>query len=356
MPVPSARGATAAVATLLAGFLGACDIPTELPRWDTGWEVVVVSDTVSTTELLPDDVRAGPEGFVIDAFDSEGAVRLGEVCEICTCFEGPIPEVEIAPHDWPVELPGRVLSAELLRGRADVVIHNEVGFDVMDDGSGDLGFLQVDLTDSWTDEVLSSLRVSEPFPPGDSLSLTFDLPAVELSPRYVARVTGRTPGSGCDDVELGPESGFRTTVSLRDVVATRVRVILSGSDLALPTRDWALPSWLVERLRPGDAEVTLEVTVETSLPTPVELDLSAATTPDGLFTGDAALSTPLLLPASPGEPTVVRKRYLLELDALRGAEHLWVAGRADLPSPVVELDGGESLAYSARLLARVPSR
>lgn len=354
MHAPTRIGALALATTL---GLGACDLPTELPRWDTRWDVVVVSDTVSTAELLPDAIRVSPEGFVLDGFDSEGQVRLGDVCELCTCFDGPIPALEIAPHDWPVELPPRVLSASLVRGRADVVIHNEVGFDVLDDGAGDGGFLQVELVDSWSDEVYSTLLVDESFPPGDSLVLSFDLPAVELSPRIVARVSGRTPGSGCESMSLGPESGFRTNVVLRDVVSDAVRVSLSDADLALPGRDWALPGWLVDRLRSGDAEVVLEVSVESSVATAVDLDLSAAATPEALFSEHAALFTPLLLPAATDDAAgSVRRQYLVDLDALRGADHLWVASRTTVRDRVVELDGDESVSYSVRLRARVPTR
>jgi hypothetical protein len=349
------RAAAACLAAALAAT--ACEVPTELPLWDTEWDVVVVSDTVSTAELVPEGVRVSEQGFVVDSFDTEGQVRLGDVCELCTCFDGPIPPVEIAPHDWPVELPPGVRSANIVRGTARVVIHNEVGFDVLDDGAGNHGFLEVALTDSWTDEVLETLRVEEPFPPGDSLLIAFDLPAVELSSRIVARVRGRTPGTGCDSVPLTPESGFRTTVSLQDVVADTVEVFLTDADLALPTRDWALPEWLRDRLRPGDAEAILDVRIESSVPAAFELDLSAAGSAPDLFTGTAALYTPLLLPAGGTDPVTVHEAYLVDLRPLADAERLWVAGRTTVDgSRLVALGGGEAVAYRVRLLATLPTR
>ena len=73
---------------------------------------------------------------MIDSFSAEGEVRLRDVCELCTCFQGPIPSFQLSPHDWPVPLPAGVLSAKLESGRADVTIHNQVGFDILYDGDG----------------------------------------------------------------------------------------------------------------------------------------------------------------------------------------------------------------------------
>jgi len=35
----------------------ACDLPTELPRWTTSWEMVAVEKNVRVVDLLPDGVR-----------------------------------------------------------------------------------------------------------------------------------------------------------------------------------------------------------------------------------------------------------------------------------------------------------
>jgi hypothetical protein len=353
----SALHRTGAIAMALCLGPAACDLPTELPRWDTEWDVVVLSDTIATAELIPDEMRVTGVGFVLDSFDSDGQVRLRDVCELCTCFDGPIPPLEIAPHDWPIRLPGGLVSAMIEEGTAEVVIHNEVGFDVLDDGEGNRGFMMVELVDSWTEEVISEVRLAEAFPPGDSLLLTFDLPAIELSSRIVARVSGETPGSGCDSVDLEPESGFRTRVRLRDVVSHGVEVILSDRDLAITERDFELPGWLADRLRPDDAQVVLEVDVDTSVPASFELDLSAATRQDDLFTERAALFTPLLLPNGEPEPHAVRKDYLLDLTPLHEGGRLFFSSDARVVgNRIVTLDGDESVAYRVRLRARVPSR
>lgn len=343
----------ALLSALGVGAVAACDLPTELPRWDTVWDVAVVSDTVATASLLPEGVRISGEGFVVDTFRTESSVRLRDVCELCTCFDGPIPELEIAPADFPVRLPAGVLRADIVRGSADVVLHNEAGFDVLRNDEGDRGFLLVELTDSWTDEVLESVLVDEPFPPGDSLALTLDLPRIELSSRYVARVSGRTPGSGCDTVPLTPESGFRSRVALRDVVSSGVQVILSDAALRVPSRDFELPGWLAERLRPEDAEVAVEVEVDSRVPVRYELELSVASHPTELFTERAALFTPLVVDGGGS----VTRRFLLDLERVQNVDRLLFESRSRvLGSRIVRLEGHEAVTYRVRILARVPTR
>lgn len=345
-----------ALTSLALLALGGCDVPTGLPSWETDWEAVVLSDTISTAGLLPDDVSLSSEGFVLERYETQDQVRLSDVCPLCTCFDGPVPPLELEPWDWPFRLPGGLRSAEVLRGTVDLVLHNEVGFDILKAGN-ETGYLQVELADRWTGEVLESLRIERPFPPGDSLVLSMDLPAVHLSDQIVARIRGETPGSGECDVDLGPESGFRTRAVLRDVVAASVEVSVADTDLALPSREWDLPDWLLDRLRPGDAEAVLDVRVGTAFPASVEVELSAAATPALLFGGGAALFTPLVLPSGRPEPVDVRREYLVDLEALQGADRLFVAGRTRiLGDRVVTLRGDESLTYSIVLRAELPTR
>ena len=347
-----------AVLLLVAALPLACDFPTEIPRYNTSWDVVVARDSVATAELLPESMRISQDGFVLDSFSGTSDIRLGEVCELCTCFEGPIPPLEIEPHDWPVRLPGGLVQATLERGRAEVAIENQVGFDLLDNGNGGLGFLAVDLTDIRDLSVLDQIHLVEPFPPGDTLRLSFDLGGLELSPYLVARVSGSTPGSGCDDVPLTPESGFHTEVELRDVLARKVEVLVSDQALALPNHRYELPIVLTDRFRQGETQLEVEALVESSLPAEVEIVVSLAGRPEDLFTSRAALYTPVLIPAgSPDAPTTVRRVYVVQSGPLHGAEGLYTATRNRfVDRGLMELEGGESVSYQIRVRAEVPTR
>lgn len=356
------RGAPASVLLAASGVLAAglagCDVPTALPRFDTVWESVLVRDSVSTADLLPDEVQVDPRGgFVVDSFTTASEVRLEDVCEFCTCFEGPIPELDIEPYDWHFQLPSRLLEAEVSEGTARVVLHNEAGFDVLDDGQGNRGFLKIAFVDTRNGGVLDSVRVSRPFPDGDSLDVQFDLAGLTLGSSLVARVSGRTPGSGCDSVDLTLESGFRAEVRLLGVRAPAVQVVLSDADLDLPGRDVDLPEAVGERLRPGEAEVRLDVQADVRLPVDTETELSVAPRADQLFTGEAALYTPLVLPSGTEETHVVRKIYLLDVARLHDADRLFLDTRSRiLGNRIVTLHGNESVRYALTLHAEVPIR
>ncbi len=357
--LPSDRwvGRALAAAWLLIGA-AACDIPTELPRWQTGWTFVALDDTVATQDFLPEGVREVGSFFVVDSLVSGETVLLGDVCEFCTCFSGPIPTVDLDPFDWAIPIPGGLSEASLSSGRAEVVLHNNVAFDLLDDGMGNRGVLTVDLIDLRSNVVLDSVRLSDPFPPGDSVELSFDLQGLELHRNVVARVGGTTPGSGCDDISLTPEMGIRADVSIRDVRASSVRVVVSDGDVSLAGEQFSIPDFVAERLRPGEARLVLEVEVISSVAITLDLLLSAASQTDELFTEHAALFTPMSIdPGSRSSPAEVSKLFLLDVASLQGAERLHFASRNRVVGDRrVVVAGGEQVRYRATLRAELPSR
>lgn len=356
--LPDRMSARFVLTALLLVAAAGCDIPTSLPRWTTEWELLAVDQRISAADLLPASVRADARGFVIDSFGTVARVRLGDVCELCTCFDGPIPELTLAPHDWAVRLPPGLTEAQLRTGKARLVLVNQIGFDLLDDGRGGAGWLEVALVDRYADSVIERRRVTGTYPPGDSLTLEFDLVGRRLHSGLVARVSGLTPGSGACSVDLTEESGFTARVELRDVIATSVDVVVGDAALALAPRSVALPSALARRLRPGDARVALDVEVESRVPTSAELDLSVASAADALFTGSAALHTPLLLPGPSGAGAAdARGLYLLELESIPEADRLHFAARTRITgSRVVRLRGEEWLEYRLRVRAEIPTR
>ena len=335
-----------------------CDIPTSLPSWTTEWEVLAVDQKITTAQLLPPGVRIDARGFVIDSFAASANVRLGEVCELCTCFDGPIPGLEIAPHDWSIRLPAGVVEAQLRSGSASLVLVNEIGFDLLDDGLGGRGWLDVVLIDRYTDAIVEQRHLTGSFAPGDSLALEFDLRGRRLHSGLVARVSGHTAGSGECAVRLTESSGFRARVALHEVIASSVDVVVGDAALALAPRSVALPDALARRLRPGDARVALDVEIESRVPTSAELDLSVAAGADALFTRDAALHTPLVLPRPTGTASAdARGLYLLQLDGVPEAGRLHFGARTRVTgSRVIRLEGGEWLEYRLRVHAEVPTR
>ena len=343
---------------VMLGATVGCDIPTGLPEWSTSWEVVAVEKDIRVADLLPSSVRLDPLGFAIDGYSTSSSIRLGDVCELCTCFDGPIPEIEFDEHEWPLRLPSGVSEVQLLSGRARLVMTNQIGFDLLDDGQGGKGRLQVVLMDRGTRQTVDSAVVTGSWPVGDTVALDFDLGSRRLNSNLVAIVSGHTPGSGDCDVDLTEGSGFSARLELRDVLASSVSVSMRESALTLDPRTITLPEALASRLRPGEARVAVEVEMTSRVPTSAELDLSVAPDAASLFTGAASLHTPLTLSggtlAAPGETHAV---YLLDLHGIRESGELHFAAQTRITGGrVVKLTGQESVRYRLTVRAEVPSR
>ena len=193
------------------------------------------------------------------------------------------------------------------------------------------------------------------FPSGDSLTMAFDLGGRRLQGGLVARVSGRTPGT-CRSVHLEPDAGVRARVDLVGVEASSVDVILSDAAVSPRDASFEVPQALADRLSRGDARAVVDVELVSTLPTSLEAGLSVAAAPEALFTGSAALDTPMPVAAgAPGTPVRSGGRYVLDLAAVQGATRLWVAAHDRITGERrIRVTGQESLAFRVRLLATVP--
>ena len=338
--------------------LTGCDIPTSVPVWDTEWEVLLARDSVPVGDVLPPEVEILAGGFRVASFETRDSVRLDEVCELCTCFDGPIPELTLEAQDYDFQLPDRLLEAPLERGSAVLELTNGLGFDLLDDGLGGRGFIRADLVDLRTGDTLVTRAWDESFPEGSTVTLELPLDGVLLHRSIVARVTGTTPGSRCDDLVLDPSDGLDVRVELRDVEAPSARILLNEADLAPPVRRAALPDAIADRLRPGEADLVVDLEVSSSLGLAVDLDLSVAASSEVLHASGAALDTPVRIPAgSLTDPVRLVRGYVVDPGLLVGRDSLIVSGRTSLSrGRTVTVTGPELLTYDVRLRARIPSR
>jgi len=351
--------ATRFLLPLLAVLVGSgCDIPTSVPVWDTEWELLLARDSVPVRDVVPPEVELVDGGFRVASFVTRDSVRLEDVCELCTCFDGPIPELTLDPRDYRIDLPARLLEAPLSRGTATLELTNGLGFDLLDDGFGNRGFVRADLVDLRTGDTLVTRVYGEPFPDGATVTLTFPLDGVLLSRSVVARVTGVTPGSQCDDLALDPTDGLDVRVELLDIEAPSARILLREADLAPPVRRAALPEAIATRLQPEASDLVVALVASSTLGLPVDLELSVAGSTDDLYGAAAALTTPVRI-ASGGvdDPTALQREYVVDPALLRDRDSIVVAGRTTLSQGrTVTVRGPELLTYEVRLRARVPSR
>lgn len=347
---------------LLAAFLvgiSGCELPTSAPRFDTTWEIVVARDSVRTTDLLPDEMSLDERGFVLDSFLVEESVRLDQVCELCTCFQGPIPELELVPTEWRFQLPAGLFSAPIEGGRASLELTNRMGFDLLDNGQGVIGLLRVELVDTrFQDSIVARQDIRSSFPVDSTLVIGFDLAGIELRSTLVARVSGTTPGSTCENLSLDPADGLDAIVRLDNIFAREAQVFLSDADLFVAPREVDLSSFVGDRLRPGEADLSTRVRIESSIPAGVELNLSLANSAGALHGPLAALTTPVDLPAgSTAAPSRFDRSFVLDVADLEGATTLHFATRNRVAgSRLVTLRGAEQVLWEVSLRAVLPSR
>lgn len=347
------------VATLGLGGLYSCDLPLEAPVWSTEWAVDLVVEDRSTVEFLPSGVSTDGHGFDIEPISRTDAVLLEDVCETCLCFSGPIPAIDLEPFSFALPAPGSLSSAVLDAGTARVTLVNNVGFDLLSDPStGAFGLARVELVDTRTEALLDSVLVTDPFPPGDSIDISFDLAGIELQRNLVARFSASIPGTQCDSIPLTSESGIGTNLSLSDARAREIFVLVSDGQLGAPIRTIDLPAVLSDRIRAGDTRLVLEIEADNGVPLDVEYQVSVATVAEELFTSDAALFAPVrVLPGSTDSPVRTERPLVVDAAKLVGAGSVNVAVRARvLGSRRIRLIGAERLRVRATLRAELPSR
>ncbi len=356
--LPPCRRASGLIATL-ALLLTGCDLPLGAPVWSTEWALDLVVEDRSTPEFLPAGITTDGNGFSIEAIQRSDAVLLEDVCETCLCFSGPIPGIELTPFSFSLPSPGALSSAFLDSGTANVTLINNLGFDLLSDPStGAFGLARIALVDTRTNLVVDSLLVTDPFPPGDSLKLSFDLSGIELQQNLVARFSATIPGTRCDSIPLTRESGIGTHLRVEDAHAAEVFVLVSDGQLGAPVRSVDLPDVLTNRIRAGDTRLLLNVSADNGVPLDVEYLVSVATLPEDLFTGRAALFAPVrVAPGSPDAPIVTERPLVIDAARLEGASTVHISVRARvLGSRRLRLVGSERLRVRARLFAELPSR
>ena len=87
---PRRRPSLAVSSAVLVLALAGCDIPTEVPRWDTRWVIPAERTAFSVADLLPEGVTLAPGGGSFDV-PLEGITlseSLAGMCPECAPLDG----------------------------------------------------------------------------------------------------------------------------------------------------------------------------------------------------------------------------------------------------------------------------
>lgn len=236
------RIGSAVLATVL---LSACDIPTELPKWDTTWVVKSESTIVSIDQLLPGPslVTTGcvagtscTPAFSLRLNPATFSQSLGSLCAACAALNGqtaPKPAFT-GSFSTTLSLPSDVAGAALLSGVLLLRVLNGFSFDPLNPSATTSGTISVTVTSGGitvgTGGVIGSTtfpRAALP-PRGGILDFSIPLNASTISGPLTVTVTVNSP--------VGDPAQINTSDAL-SVTATPSNLLVSSAQVRVQNRN-----------------------------------------------------------------------------------------------------------------------
>ncbi len=228
---------TTARAAVLAGcaFVAlACSVPTDLPIWNTVWQVPADSSEVTVASLLPSsvaivDVGAGTKAFSFSLPEATTSTTLGETCYPCAAAAGqriPKPQFTLADSAT-VNMPTDVVTAEIIGGSIDYTLTNGFDFDPLNPGPT-RGWMRILVTSGSTLIARDSINgASLALPAGGATSRAIQFIASQGSPIHLngpVTVTATLFSPAGDSVTINTSEQFAVAASAHDITISQVAV------------------------------------------------------------------------------------------------------------------------------------
>ncbi|MQA91178.1 MAG: hypothetical protein GEU90_13255 [Gemmatimonas sp.] len=310
----SHQAPVAAFAVLAAG-LAACDLPTELPSWNTLWVVPGETMVLDVGQLLPPEVAvtSSAEHFALQLPPLASSRTLGEMCPPCGILSGqvvPKPEFS-ATTEASLDLPAELVSADLSGGELRITSTHTFDFDPLRPGDDANGHLVVSVSADGVELASDSIDGrSMAFPPGTTLRRTLELSPSEVSGPLRMAVRLYSPAG--DPTSIHADQGFSIAAEPANFLLSEARIRVLNQDVAseMETLDLEdVDSPVFDRVEEG------AVRLEIDNPWDLEGDFTLQITAPGV-----SLSKALTVP--PGEAEV---RVPFTGDELRS-----ILGRSDV--------------------------
>ena len=248
-------------ATLL---LAACDVPTDLPKWNPRYAVPLESTTIPLAQLLPAGVTVSADGlvFLMSTGSLVVPLRLMDACVACRPYEGLVvtkPAFQIGVgHGLP--LPQGVDSASIVGGSLNFRITNGWSFDPLRPGGAQTGLLGVNVTgrDARPLGFAVLFGTDHALPPGSSISHSLTFTGTPTT-NPVLRLDINSPEGG--PVVIDGQSTLTFVLNSGQLVATDVKVTvaqrqLTGIPLQLDLT--GIDDFIIERVQSGKLVLTLD--------------------------------------------------------------------------------------------------
>lgn len=224
--------------------LGACEFPTEPPRWDTTWQVPVESIVVGAAELLPPGVEVSPDSTAFTTETPEASIRvsLAELCTLCVVFDGirtPKPEFGDT-QTTSTTLPSELVAATLAGGSFDAVMGHSFNFDPLRPGSGagaPTGYIVFRVTSNGAVVAYDSISGDDTaFPPGTTLTPDLTVQPVQVAGSIDLEVLIYSPEGDSVTVESSDTAGVTlnpSTIQIAQVTIDAASITIDPVDATM---------------------------------------------------------------------------------------------------------------------------
>ncbi|MFL5560025.1 MAG: hypothetical protein ACJ79K_00990 [Gemmatimonadaceae bacterium] len=227
---------TVRVAVLAGCALAAlgCSVPTDLPIWNTVWQVPADSAEVTVASLLPASVSivdvGATKAFAFSLPQASTSTTLGESCYACASAAGtriPKPAFTLADSAT-VQMPTDVVTADIIGGSIDYTLTNGFDFDPLNPGANARGWIRIRVTAGSALIANDSVNGSAlALPPGAVSSRTINFLATPSAPiRLNGPVTlvATLFSPDGDSTTINTSEQFSVSASARDITISKVSV------------------------------------------------------------------------------------------------------------------------------------
>ncbi len=246
-----------AVAVIGVALIVACDIPTELPKWNPTFAVPLTGTSIAVAQLVPISVESTPDGpaFVIAPGSASFPFPLAAVCAACAALHGqtaPTPAIQYSAGSG-IPFPVAVDSAGVLNGVINFRLTNGWGFDPLRPAAGQTGFIRVDLLgrDGASRGFVVFSGSERAFPPGSTMdgALTF---AGATTQTPILQVTFGSPAG--DAAPINAAAMINVIVVSGRLVATDATVKVASrqvTSLPMQLNLTGVDDFVIRRVRGG---------------------------------------------------------------------------------------------------------
>jgi hypothetical protein len=221
------------VAVVLAVLLpAACDIPTQLPRFEPRFVVPVEGTGLGVGDLLPASVTQTGTAFRVNIPGASTQLTLGDMCEPCRGAHLAVVPKPAFTHGFSVTaaLPQQVASAVVAAADVQVRVRHSLGFDPLQPtGRTENGTLTLTVTSGGRQ--LGTAVVTGPLPPGADLLRTISLAPGDIAGPLELLVVLVSPAGG--PVLINRDALFRVDVLPTAVTASEARVVVTGRQVSV---------------------------------------------------------------------------------------------------------------------------